>query len=54
MKKLTQSVIEEVLKEYSDNYDVLGENPNIKDHKMSEARTFCLLFQILQDKLEEN
>lgn len=53
IKRLTQTMIEEILNEYSSNYEKLGGNPAIKEHKMSEARTFCQLFQMIQEKVCE-
>ena len=52
MKPLTQEIIQDVLKEYEKYYDATG-NPNIKTHKMSEAETACLIFQMLCERLQD-
>jgi hypothetical protein len=52
MKRLTQEIIQDVLKEYEKYYDATG-NPNIKPHKMAEAETACLIFQMLYERLQD-
>lgn len=52
MKPLTQEIIQDVLEEYEKYYDATG-NPNIKIHKMAEAETACLIFQMIYERLQD-
>lgn len=52
MKPLTREIIHDVLKEYEKYYDITG-NPNIKIHKMAEAETACIIFQMLYERLQD-
>ena len=52
MKPFTQEIIQDVMKEYEKYYDAIG-NPNIKSHKMAEAETACLIFQMIYERLQD-